>query len=70
MFRDCTRCGTGWYDPLGVATLCICTGMTDDQAEYVKSLHEFIVKLRRAGQTAMLDPDALTIEQADVLVGM
>lgn len=45
MLRECERCGSTWYDPLGVACLCICTGMTDEQALYVKTLHEHIAEL-------------------------
>lgn len=52
MLRDCFRCGYGWMDN-GDRPLCICHGMTEGQAAYVKALHDQSMYLRKVARKSV-----------------
>jgi hypothetical protein len=64
--KGCFRCGSTWYDPTGVATACICTGMADEQAQYIKSLHKHVLELRALGRRIIENRFDLALSQEDL----
>jgi hypothetical protein len=58
VFRDCLRCGLGWREgeafyPVKPCPLC-CT-LDDEQAEFVRELHDRALRLRRLARHMLGD---------------